>query len=1476
MKGLLRWLQGLRCTPHLQEEEAKKIDELNSYYLPIIDGFRTALFSAVVKKVSPGAFITDDSFKLLKSENVTEVPWLFEATTEERALNHGQEHGMPPQIGFGISEPIGTEDCLYLNIYVPEDKLNDKSNLDVILHIHGGAFMIGDPNFAGPGYLMDRNIVYLTINYRLSTLGFLSTEDDVVSGNMGSLGSKVIESFGGNPNSVTIAGLSAGAACVHLHYFSLLSRGLFHRGISKGGTALAPWAIHKAPLKEAKRLAASLNCDDSSTRELIKCLKEKPARQIIQNSHFSPVIDGFPIAPFSPVVEKESASAFLIDDPYKLLKSGNVTDVPWLSGATTEEGILILQYFKFQYNDLNEDWDIVLPDVLNYKDTVVESNKVDVAHKIKTFYLNDNKVTEDNIQSAIKLFGGRYFHLDLERPARLQSNAVKSPVYSYIYGYRQDMNFEELFGIPKDYGVGHGRDAYLLYIVKFLGITFAKDKLSMYDETVKEFFLDIVTYIVTFARDGKPISNGITWEPVVNPEDKLDNKSNLDVIVHIHGGAFMMRSASMVVPEHLIDRNVIFLSINYRLSALRFLSTEDDVVSENMRLKDQVIALRYIVTSFAKEGKPVSDGIKWEPVVNSGNLRYLLIHNDEIKMTLKNELAPAEFWQSLPLREYENITPSPSLGEDGPLIETTLGKIRGYYLQSYGGRKFAAFEGIPYAKPPIDDLRFEKPVEIEPWTGVLNATVSHTCIQVFWITPEPAGSEDCLYLNVYVPQDKLDDKSNLDVIVHIHGGAFKMGSASMAGSEYFMDRNVVYVSMNYRLSALGFLSTEDDVVSGNMGLKDQVMALRWVQKHIKHFGGNPDSVTIIGASSGSACAHLHYFSPLSRGLFHRGISQGGTALVPWAIHKAPLKEARRLGASVGCDNSSTRELVKCLKQKPVTQIIQNSYFSPTIAGFPLAPFAPVIEKESPDAFITDDPYILLKSGNIADIPWLSGGTTEEGVMILQLLQFQYNDLNERWDTVLPDVLNYENIIAETDKIDVAHKIRKFYLSDNKVTEDNIQSAIKLFGDRYFNLALEKSIRLQAIAVKSPVYAYIYGYQQDAHLEQLPKQYGVGHGGDIYFLYVMKFLGTTFAKDKLSKSDEKMKEFLLDIVTSFAKDGKPISNGITWEPVLSSDELHYLSIHNDEIKMTSKNELAFAEFWQSLPLREYENNIVTPPSLGEDGPLVETTLGKVRGYYLHSYGGRKFAAFEGIPYAKPPIGDLRFEEPVEIEPWTGVWYATTPQTCPQIGWLALEPVGSEDCLYLNVFVPQDKLDDKSNLDVIVHIHGGAFMIGAASMAGPEYLMDRNVVYVSMNYRLSALGFLSTDDDVVSGNMGLKDQVMALRWVQKHIKHFGGNPNSVTIIGASSGAASVHFHYFSPLSRGLFHRGISQGGTALAPWALHKAPLKEARRLGASVDCDKSSTEELIKCLKQKPAIQIIQNSYYSPNIARFPLAPFARC
>ena len=160
----------------------------------------------------------------------------------------------------------------------------------------------------------------------------------------------------------------------------------------------------------------------------------------------------------------------------------------------------------------------------------------------------------------------------------------------------------------------------------------------------------------------------------------------------------------------------------------------------------------------------------------------------------------------------------------------------------------------------------------------------------------------------------------------------------------------------------------------------------------------------------------------------------------------------------------------------------------------------------------------------------------------------------------------------------------------------------------------------------------------------------------------------------------------------------------------------------------------------------------------------------------------------------------FQDPVEVEPYDEEFDATDDGiVCPQFAIGAGEAMGDEDCLNLNVYTPKV---DKKKRAVMVYIHGGAFITGGGSSStfGPAYLVENDVVVVTFNYRLGALGFLATEDKAATGNMGIKDQILALKWVQNNIAAFGGDPNKVTIFGEDAGAASVSIHLMSPESNG----------------------------------------------------------------------------
>uniref|UniRef100_A0A286XJR3 Carboxylic ester hydrolase n=1 Tax=Cavia porcellus TaxID=10141 RepID=A0A286XJR3_CAVPO len=262
------------------------------------------------------------------------------------------------------------------------------------------------------------------------------------------------------------------------------------------------------------------------------------------------------------------------------------------------------------------------------------------------------------------------------------------------------------------------------------------------------------------------------------------------------------------------------------------------------------------------------------------------------------------------------------------------------------------------------------------------------------------------------------------------------------------------------------------------------------------------------------------------------------------------------------------------------------------------------------------------------------------------------------------------------------------------------------------------------------------------------------------------------------------------------------------------------------------------------------------------PIRTTHTGQVRGSLVHVNDSNVGVyIFLGIPFAKPPVGLLRFAPPESPEPWNGVRDGTSyPAKCLQndimnSGALMLFtqnlraiPV-SEDCLYLNIYTPA-YANKSSNLPVMVWIHGGALVTGMASeFDGSKLVASENVIVVTIQYRLGVLGFFSTGDQHATGNWGYLDQVAALRWVQQNIFHFGGNPDCVTIFGQSAGGTSVSSLVVSPLSRGLFRGAIMESGTAVAPSLLTNSS-KAVTEVASLSGCGQIDSDALVSCLREK--------------------------
>lgn len=250
-------------------------------------------------------------------------------------------------------------------------------------------------------------------------------------------------------------------------------------------------------------------------------------------------------------------------------------------------------------------------------------------------------------------------------------------------------------------------------------------------------------------------------------------------------------------------------------------------------------------------------------------------------------------------------------------------------------------------------------------------------------------------------------------------------------------------------------------------------------------------------------------------------------------------------------------------------------------------------------------------------------------------------------------------------------------------------------------------------------------------------------------------------------------------------------------------------------------------------------------------IVEIDHGQVEGTTLTSRLGRTFYGFMGIPYAEAPIENLRFQAPVPVNSWSGILNATSyGPMCFQIPVTetSMDIEMSEDCLQINVFSP----NLAGSLPVIVYVFGGGFVYGTGIDQGrPENLMDRDVVVVNFNYRLGALGFLALGTREIPGNAAMKDQVLALQWIQRNIARFGGNPNSVTVAGWSAGGVSVTSHMLSPMAEGLFHRVISISGATASPrTSSTDTGIDAARRLASSLNCTETSDiDAMVTCLRE---------------------------
>ena len=393
---------------------------------------------------------------------------------------------------------------------------------------------------------------------------------------------------------------------------------------------------------------------------------------------------------------------------------------------------------------------------------------------------------------------------------------------------------------------------------------------------------------------------------------------------------------------------------------------------------------------------------------------------------------------------------------DDPIVSTNLGRIKGTRLESRLGQHFHAFRGIRYAEPPIGDLRFQAPQPVKPWTGTFDATIDGP------MCPQPDHniseiSEDCLRLNVYTKNLGASEKK--PVLIYIHPGGFYAlsgQSTTFAGPQSLMDRDIVFVAINYRLGSLGFMSTGTKDCPGNAGFKDQVLAFKWIRDHISNFGGDPNSVTQMGYSAGSMSTTLHLISPMSRNLFHKAIIMSASATSQWEVPEHQLFLAERQAEIFECPKSPIPEMVKCLKDVPAKNFGDNLKKMFDFSYNPVLLWTPIVEKYfGQERFLVENPTVAYKRGNFMRIPIMAGVTRDEfansavGELNYLFLSLFYNfcdileiltnetlkqKLNENFEELAPILFLYER---QTDRSkNITQLLRQKFLGTEDLTEEN--------------------------------------------------------------------------------------------------------------------------------------------------------------------------------------------------------------------------------------------------------------------------------------------------------------------------------------------------------------------------------------------------------------------------------------------------------
>ncbi|XP_035711816.1 esterase E4 [Folsomia candida] len=500
-----------------------------------------------------------------------------------------------------------------------------------------------------------------------------------------------------------------------------------------------------------------------------------------------------------------------------------------------------------------------------------------------------------------------------------------------------------------------------------------------------------------------------------------------------------------------------------------------------------------------------------------------------------------------------------------PFAETKSGWVEGYIQKTVGGHQIVAFEGIKYAEAPTGQLRFR-------FTDA--------------IPPDPAKKSRLV--------------GKLPVLIYIHGGGYIYGRSSEIGAAYLLNKqNVILVTINYRLGVLGFFTTGDDEASGNWGMKDQALAIKWVVKNIKNFGGDPQRITLVGNSAGAASVGLHMVSPQSKDLFQRAILESGSQFTIWAVQNETYSSSLVVAREMGCHKGgNSAAMVSCLRAKDADWMVGRSIKAWRMLLLSRLPFGPVVESVwTKSLFLTEAPEVSYRNGRVSRVPMIVGLNKDEGSIFAAGIQFYpgyRTHTNLNWNCVIPYALSFEDRTTAQNAGHVAQKIKTYYLGkDPKITFRNRNKWMKFFGDRLIVQGVH-AIMEQHSKI-APTYGYMFSYAGERSIVQTSglnrDNWGVAHTNEMLYLYNNT---KQFPNMNETSKDFKVSETLVNLWTSFAEAGIPSlhesdyrSPAKIWKPI-SPTAMKLLEINSvNQVPRMIKFPQDISErveFWKSLGLR----------------------------------------------------------------------------------------------------------------------------------------------------------------------------------------------------------------------------------------------------------------------------------------------------